>query len=416
MNSFIKIKYLEYIVIILWSMLYFKKYGGSFFSFIPVLGYGTLIIVLSIYIILQKKDRFYFDKSFLLLAFIWITLLSSYLWSESIGYGGAKVFHVIFGFVLFYSIALIIFNNFKFFLYSQVFFYLLYLFNLYLEYGFITELLAQINAKFRLGWDDSTTSLFHPIGISRYIALSMISILFIAYLLIKEKKKLLLMILSILILYGIIFLFFSGTRTPILALFVSIIISIFLNKFISLKIKATIATIPIVFLLLINLLLSIDFGLTQSQRDFIEYRYNDPNSAVSDRGWQFERATSRIDAEMLFFGKGIGDFAYEFYRSDERQYPHNLFTEVFFENGIFVVLAIVMMLYLIVKINRTSRSIKTNYMIILFYFSLVNAMFSGDLISNNIVFGYFIIIILFNKYEKNILIKKETNDIFYNNR
>lgn len=416
MNTIIKIKYIEYLVLILWGMLYFKKYGGAFFNFIPVLGYGVLIILLSIFITIQKKDKFYFDKSFIVLAFIWIMLLSSFLWTNSLGYGGSKIFHVLFGLILFYSIAPIIFNNFKFFLFSQIFFYFLYLFNLYIEYGFITELLAQVNAKFRLGWDEDSSSVFHPIGISRYISLSMISIFFIAYIWIKEKKKYLLIILSILMMYGIIFLFFSGTRTPILALFISIIALVFLNKFISLKTKAIILSIPIIFLLLINLLLSIDFGLTKSQRDFIQYRYNDPKAAVSDRGWQFERATSKIDEKMMIFGKGTGDFSYEFYKSDERQYPHNIFTEVFFENGILTVFAIFILLYVIAKVNIKSKSIKINYMLISFYFALVNAMFSGDLISNNIVFGYFIVVILFNKYEQEILINKEIDDIFYNNR
>ena len=392
-----KISKIEYIIVFLLSVLYYDKYGGSFFRIFPVTILEILIIILALYIYVKKKEKIIFKKSYGLVLFLIIMILWSLMWTNAPIYGTSKVFYLFLTVVLFYFIAPIIYRHFLLFLKIQVFFYALYLFDLYLAYGFIDTLILEMNMNFRLGWEEDQTVLFHPIGISRYITMGILNIIFLLYVN-KKNNKIIIFIYSILVVYGSIYLFFSGTRTPILAMILSLLFLVVINQYTKIKTKVMVVSIPILLFTLFQVFLSLDLGWSSEQKKFIEYRYMDNDSAIGDRSWQFNRATKNIDLDMVLLGKGSGDFAYEFYKKDIRQYSHNLFTEIFFENGIFPLLSIFWIILIIFYHTRKSNSKVSNYVIVLFYNGLINAMFSGDLLSNNFIFGYFIMIIYFSKY------------------
>lgn len=83
----------------------------------------------------------------------------------------------------------------------------------------------------------------------------------------------------------------------------------------------------------------------------------------------------------ILFGLGLGDSG-ELFQIDRRFYPHNIFLEILFENGVFTICILIIF---ILSIFNTYYSNKTK---IFFIYFLVNSFFSGDLITNEIVFFF----------------------------
>jgi len=98
--------------------------------------------------------------------------------------------------------------------------------------------------------------------------------------------------------------------------------------------------------------------------------------------------------EKPFFGYGIGSFGYELYNNDEREYPHNVFLEVWFELGIIPLIIFITIFYLVYK------NIKVYYvtwgMAIYIYF-ILNILKSSSLVDIRMMLGFFAIFLTFNK-------------------
>jgi O-antigen ligase len=94
-----------------------------------------------------------------------------------------------------------------------------------------------------------------------------------------------------------------------------------------------------------------------------------------------------------FFGKGIGSFPVSFSSIDARDYPHNIFLELLSELGL---LGLILFLFLLtVSIGRLIKvskrdSINKMYLGLLagFLFSFLNALVSGDINDNRILFTF----------------------------
>jgi len=140
----ININYIEKIILLLIGLLYYQKYGGSYFKIMPVTALMLLIIVISGYIALKGKTKIFFFKSYIFLVALFVLILSSMMWTNAINYGMSKVVYLLISFVFYYFVTPIIYKNFIFFLKINIFFYILYLLNLYLEYGSIADLVMQI--------------------------------------------------------------------------------------------------------------------------------------------------------------------------------------------------------------------------------------------------------------------------------
>lgn len=96
----------------------------------------------------------------------------------------------------------------------------------------------------------------------------------------------------------------------------------------------------------------------------------------------------------FFFGKGIGSFGILYTGEDSRQYPHNVFLEVWFELGIFFLILFVIFIVFPFLLKR-----KTIFKVFIFYF-LLNALKSGDLPGLWLLF-FFIGLLVFNPEFKN---------------
>lgn len=386
------------IIVFLTSFLIYKKFGGNIITFIPNLTIMIIIIFISL------KNKLILTKSFFLtlLFFLLILIFSSLLWTDAPIYGLNKFINLLITVILFYTIFNTINNNYKLFYYSMFLFWIIYLINLYFEFGSFTNLLTSLDLRFRLGMElgEAINSL-HPISISRYLGFQLLC-LFIWIIVIRNFKTPYFSYLLIVPLLSIsfIYLFFSGTKTPLLALILAISIFVLLSKR-SKKIFSYIF-LSLCFII-IAVYLSFDIKkttlLTKEQKTYVEYRFFSSGKATSDRAYQNERALSKINENNFIFGAGTGNFAYLYNKRDTRDYPHNIFSEILYENGIIAMIFIFIMSFYAFYILRNSQhSLTIGYAMMYLYF-LFNSLFSGDLISNNFVFGFWIFMILSYKNE-----------------
>ncbi|WP_289366687.1 O-antigen ligase family protein [Alteromonas arenosi] len=268
----------------------------------------------------------------------------------------------------------------------------MYAVQLYLDYGSFAQLFLQIGTRFRLGWNDAGNA-FNPISIARYMAYSIL-LIFIVYPawrpLISNHIWLNTFRTFLLILFvcSSVYLFFSGTKTPILALVICFLI-LFFKSNLSKVLKFSVLSIGIfgaTFLLVAGV--KVVPGLTDSQAAYIESRFLDVESAVGDRAYQGSRATDNIELKAFLIGNGTGSFGYSNLKMDIRDYPHNIFAEVLYENGIFAVILLIVIYVMIVLNCILSKDLLSSFCSFSALFFGINAFFSGDLITNNLIFFF----------------------------
>jgi hypothetical protein len=82
-----------------------------------------------------------------------------------------------------------------------------------------------------------------------------------------------------------------------------------------------------------------------------------------------------------FTGIGTGGFGIFFFNEDANIYPHNIFVELFVENGIIAVALFVIIIFFYLKnIN------KNNFLHLIAFYFLLASQTSGNLPSNNYLF------------------------------
>jgi O-antigen ligase len=97
----------------------------------------------------------------------------------------------------------------------------------------------------------------------------------------------------------------------------------------------------------------------------------------------------------FFFGLGIGSFGIVYDGVDERQYPHNVILEIWFELGIIGVTLFAILLLLYFKKIR----LNLNFLLI-FIFLFLNSMKSYSLVDSRVMFGILSILILTQHKER----------------
>lgn len=119
-----------------------------------------------------------------------------------------------------------------------------------------------------------------------------------------------------------------------------------------------------------------------------------------------DNALSRVEMYVFsidliknnILGLGVGSFKYFF--NDIHEYPHNIILEILLELGfqsffVFCLLIVDCFRYYFRAIkfsNRDNSEVYINYAITILFFALVNAMFSGNIISNEFIWFSFIMI------------------------
>lgn len=392
-------------IIILTSYFLYKKFGGTFLSLMPNLLLMFIMIILSL-----KSDYKLIKSNIINLVFLLLVLLLfSILWSDAPNYGLTKIINVFITCILFYIIFETINKKFELFFYTNIIFWIIFILNLYIEFGSFLNLLNSLDLRFRLGMEmgESISSL-HPISITRYLGFLLLSLITWVIIVKKFNVNLYFYFLSLpIIVISIIYMFFSGTKAPILALVLSIITFIIFSKN-SKRIYSLIFFIISSIILIIYTTIDIKSTnlLTKDQKTYIEYRFFSSDKGIEDRSYQNLRAINSINENNFLFGAGSGDFAYLYNKKDTRDYPHNIFSEILYENGIFAVAILLFMYFYILYLFSKSINYKTITFSMFYFYFFFNSLFSGDLISNNLIFGFFILSVLSYKSEKSNQIKE----------
>ncbi|RLD37727.1 MAG: hypothetical protein DRI74_05910 [Bacteroidetes bacterium] len=93
--------------------------------------------------------------------------------------------------------------------------------------------------------------------------------------------------------------------------------------------------------------------------------------------------------ERPVFGYGIGSFSYMTDRGDNRGYPHNIFLEIWLENGLIAVIMFPIFLFLImyVAIKKVNKPFVSSFLCVNIYFML-SLMKSSSLTDARVFFAY----------------------------
>lgn len=387
-------KILNNIIVILLAFFVYRKLGGQ----MPIPATFALLVAVLIKLFplkgkdinLTKLDVIYFSLPFV--------LLFGCIYTDNVSYGLAKastVFIIIASFLIIRSTIYKYFFNFSIYI---ILFSTLYVLELYFTYGSFFELLANADHRFRLGWDEEGNSgSASPISIPRFICISLIAFFFIC----NYKKKVFITYFYLTVpyvMFAILILFLSGTKSPLFAIF----ISFFTIYFYDFKWKyLTVITLTAASVFVSYFFISFQPGVFKS--DFFEYRFLNMGLAIEDRLFQANRALSDFDAYIFLFGDGTGNFSYAKTGQLIRDYPHNIIVELLFENGILAVLLFLTFVAFAVYRGVSTLFFETRVISILCVFFFVTACFSGDLISNSLLFGFITLLFYVRSHNENFI-------------
>jgi len=254
----------------------------------------------------------------------------------------------------------------------------------------------------------------NPIQLSRYLGMSIL--LLVWYLHLKGRVAYLIA-LSPVIIAALLFMVATGSKGPLLALFFSVLIIIFyIGNLKSILGIILFSSLTVGYVILSDIL----------PADFVQQRFTARDVEHYSRYDSYmitllSYADSSWFAKLL--GSGTGDFAYLWNKADLRGYPHNIFLEILYENGLFTlsvfVLSIILpMLYAhkLIKKKRLKKQDSSSMLVALslFIFSVLNAQVTGDIGTNYFiaVWGTLIACIYFEKESasKNINIVAQKNE------
>jgi len=189
---------------------------------------------------------------------------------------------------------------------------------------------------------------------------------------------------------------FFGSKGPILSLILAPTLYYLFYFRISLKKVLIISFVLLGFGFLLFYPDIILKAIPPQYQDYFEYRYFNFEGFKNDRPTLYKMAIIDIDQRSLFFGKGTGNFGYLYLKEDSQVYPHNIFIEILYENGLIgIILFMLILIPGFIKIIKQSQfNNKINFLFVVFLYFLINAQFSGDL---GINFGVFMFIFLLSK-------------------
>jgi O-antigen ligase len=246
------------------------------------------------------------------------------------------------------------------------------------------------------------TELANPIWLSRFISETMLGVLILV------KLKTINFFWILLVSPFLFLMIISGSKGPILSLFISfflflIIFTTYKNKnknyFLN-KIKKFVknSILPLILAILI-IVISINF----LPQDFIYARFSLDSIFSNMEGLRVDRYLRSIEIikDNLIFGVGLGGWPIKYSGIDIIDYPHNIILEIFSEIGL-IGLTLFLLILVLVSVNITFKNIDYKMIYVLFIFNFINAMFSGDIASGNRGFFLYLSILSALYENKNI--------------
>lgn len=336
-----------------------------FFSFlfamigIPIPSYLIIIIISALILLFIANSALSFKiypiKIMLLLLFAWI--LSSIVYTNSVIASKEKFINIIYNTII--PITLIE----LFFLFSkEKVLNLQHLEKKLLRYAYFLIWFSLIAFMlFREQHESgrySLPGLDNPIWFSRFIGMLIIIIVYCEKITTNNIH-----IYASSLLAAILLMFSSGSRGPLLAVLLTYL---FIKSFSTSKKKIALLLIAFVMTILIG------FKFVGG------YMFETNFYSLTDR---LNLISLFSDFEFDYFkGNGIGSYSLSFFGEDVIMYPHNVFFELFFENGLVgvVLFSITMWLFF--------RKFKPNVINFLCFFYFLTSLPSGDIPGNNNLF------------------------------
>jgi len=371
----------------------------------------TLIIGIVYYLHRVQIQKVVFDQRLITFWLFVVYCMLTLIWSRDLQYGEQKLFIVASTLFISTLVCELVVKRTDRFLWWFCLFSLSiviwYLFN----YG-----LNRIDIgsqDFRL---DLKTGL-NPIVIGQYFGFSILSFIFLSRF--KKKTKVFRLLLGGVIGILIILIFLTGSKGPMLALGFSLVLPYVIAR--GFRVKFTLKFIFFVIVMLVFFLYLISpllqGGNPSALSTFIQRRFldtGDTSGSISGRmiylSIAFKHILSRSPLQMIF-GNGLGDFGFVFDDRFQANYPHNIFVELLYEEGLLGMGLFLFLIYSVIRINfkqgRRLFSYKYEgttlyYFLSLFYFSLFASMTSGDIAAN---FFVFVSILFVYKATKRVRIK-----------
>lgn len=378
-ENVIKRKYIEITIVLLVSYFIFLKFGGGAFHLLPATMVIGVAVVLSLVLLYFRNSNIegYPQRLVILFILLGFLLLISLLWTKAPSYGTQKSLK--FGLFLL-SYVLVghhLKNYFNEFIVFNIFFSCLYIISLFIEYGSFGDILINVNDRFRLGGSKEDLDNFNPIGISRYLGFSLICLYYLNK--IFSTNKIVIIYSSIYVSIAGVFLFFSATRAPIFSLLIVFsIITVFFSK---LRFKKI---LPILLIGVIVYFSAESVFKDKKAASLVEERYQN----ITDEGRLGIQAMAiKAINENIFLGAGVGNYGYLYTGKDIKVFPHNIFIEVLYENGLLGLIILLMIIYYgFKKISNVKSDYECQFLFISFLYFLINAQFSGDIETNSLLF------------------------------
>lgn len=249
-----------------------------------------------------------------------------------------------------------------------------------LTFGNPIDMIRGANRFFRLRFGEEG----NPILLARHLALAIT--VFTTYVAMRRRWIDILWCLPLSSL-AFMYLIATGSKGPLVALIASFISTPILLA------KGAMARISVALVVGGVFLVGAIGVLAMLPQEFIQERFVEKIQNLSMRLPAYKIAMSAImdsDPIALLVGHGTGDFGYLDLGKDARSYPHNVFLEITYENGLvgFGLLAFAFICPLLALMRALKYRLTPSHHMLLagltasYIASIINAQFSGDLGAN----------------------------------
>ncbi len=177
----------------------------------------------------------------------------------------------------------------------------------------------------------------------------------------------------------------AGARGPFIFFIISAIIILLISKKTKLLALCFLIFCIISFLSFTTKSVTVDNKIGRSER-IVNLSIH--STSVQKRLDYFKETWNHIKEE-IFFGYGIGSFLYVTTGEDGRGYPHNIFLEVWFENGLFMVIMLFLFLFFLMFIafKNINKTYMPTFLVINIYF-VFSLMKSSSLTDARVFFAF----------------------------
>ncbi|WP_157843061.1 O-antigen ligase family protein [Bacillus sp. FJAT-44742] len=359
--------------------------GSEYLQWVPIdLTAFFFILSCIIMIFVFYKSTFEFSKQRLLflsifIVFIFYSVLSLF-WSLSTDYALEKILHLgtltLFAFVG--SCFVISTNYFRY----RKFIMLLLLFSLFISIQTIIFLFNSPNSSVEILGNNH-------INIGRILGMG--AIVTLSILLFKQSNKKQRLVLWFLFLLQISPILYIGSRGPLISLLLVVALFALWKCFHRKRIKKSfIISSSFVLTSIIVILPFIDINFVNLQavnRLFgIVSSFQSGDSGSASTRLDFYNHALIAWTNNIFVGNGIGSWPVLYGFGDVNYYPHNILLEILTELGLIGLVIFFIFISFPVLIRRKVRINKIAFSLFLFY--LFNAMFTGDLNDNRLLFAF----------------------------